>query len=317
MTNRQKCATRGCILYARIVAYYGQIGIRYVKLYALYYVKKLDACDIVDVYGEIDGRDGDTNIIEIPGSTKGITKMDLNLLVNAKNEEEMLDLLNEAMEGAVIEEEPKKKADPRFVNRLFNVIVKKNFFNSTPKRVAELQEEFEGHEIKIIETSETVADLRYTVIVTIHNYESVPMNTATRWRKEYRNEGFAVDLIETSTTISETKKEVAFTEKNYIPALVGRIPGTVEMSEQRANQKRLDNHSNMIKKMARNAKVKESITEDIKIFENATNNLVFKGSNDECIAWIKAHPNFDISKHTAYLPSKVVANLKRRDNRND
>jgi hypothetical protein len=170
----------------------------------------------------------------------------------------------------------KVKADPIFTNRLFQVIVKKN-----------------GN--------------------IIHSYDDVPMAVATRWRREYRNEGFAVDLIETSTTISATKKEIAFTEKNYVPALEGRIPNPVEMSEHRAEQKRIDNHSRLVKKMAQQNKgAKETIYEDIKIFEKISGNLVFKGSADECAEWLKARPDFKISEHVAYIPEKQFAELRRR-----
>lgn len=201
--------------------------------------------------------------------------MDFNALFEATTDEEIEEAIEEAIEGFEIVEEPKKKADPTFIGRLFTLIMKKH-----------------GEIIEI--------------------YEDIPMNVATRWRKEFRNQGFAVDMIETHTVIAETKKEVVFTPKNYVPALEGRIPATVEMSEQRALEKRIQNHSNMIKKMARNNKVKESVDEKIKIYEKITGNVVFIGSEADCVKWIEARPDFKISEHIAYLPAKVFENLRKK-----
>lgn len=202
--------------------------------------------------------------------------MDFNALINAETDEEIEKAAILYDDEIVEEEAPKQKATPTLTDRLCDLIVKKH-----------------GE--------------------VIYKYEAIPQAKASRWRKQYRKEGFAVDMIEVSTTISATNTVLEFHEKNYVPALVGRIPGTVEMSEQRAAQKRAENHSNMVKKMHRNNKVKETVNDDYKIYNKESGQLVFKGDANECIKFIQNNPDFDITEHVAYLPSKVVEKINQNN----
>lgn len=151
---------------------------------------------------------------------------------------------------------------------------------------------------------------------TITEFKGVSARFANEMRAALRKDGYyRVDKIEVTSFARGSdylNKEIIFSEKEYAPALVGRIPGPIEMSEAKVMLQRNIAHSKIVNAFARNNKSTETRTDsqNIIIFEKISGEAVYYGSEEGAVFFILNAP-LSIENYVLYVNQETYERLAK------
>jgi len=164
---------------------------------------------------------------------------------------------------------------------------------------------------------------RYDIVGYKHSGEvirktNVSAAKANTYRADMRKDGcYRVDKIEVNSYVKDSNNDthkLVFTEKNYTPALVGRVPGTIAMSEDKITYQRNVAHRKLVNNFRKNNKPTETRSDTGKymLFHKMSGKLVAYGS-DHDVAFFILNSGKPFSHYVLYVPSKVYNKLAKQD----
>lgn len=146
---------------------------------------------------------------------------------------------------------------------------------------------------------------------TVIEYRNLSAVKANRTRKELRTQGcHAVDKIEVYSTIKRADGDntvLTFTEKQYVPALVGRIPNPVTASENKIFDDRAkmrnanDNRRAKENKAVMNKRGPEAI-----IYDKMSGKAIFAGTEGQAVFFL-VNNKIAIVNVVIYMNNKTYA----------